>query len=106
MADKLQQIKERIERVRKDAVVGVTPSSPIFWEELSLIIHSDAPMLVKVAEAAKELNNFLENEKETTSPPEEFLSENCVACESSADYEREEKLSEALTSIFAQLEKS
>lgn len=47
-------------------------------------------------EAAEALFQFLWNEKETTAPPDELLSENCVACESSADYDKEERLTIAL----------
>jgi hypothetical protein len=49
-----------------------------------------------VIAAADDLFEFLWNEKETTAPPDELLSENCVACESSADYDKEERLTLAL----------
>ena len=49
-----------------------------------------------VHECAEALFQFLWNEKEMTAPPDELLSENCVACESSADYDKEERLTIAL----------
>lgn len=49
-----------------------------------------------VEEAAEALFQFLWNVKETTAPPDELIGPNCVACESAADYDEEERLTIAL----------
>jgi hypothetical protein len=58
-----------------------------------------------VINAARELSNFLENEKQTTDPAGLWAEgkdpgKECVACESLEDYDREEQLSEALVEAF------
>jgi hypothetical protein len=55
-----------------------------------------AETLKPVIDAARTLHHFLWEEKQTTAPPDELRSVYCFACESSADYEREEQLTEAL----------
>jgi len=64
-------------------------------------LQAENQQLREALNAAKALSDFLENEKETTAPPDELLSESCVACESAADYDKEDRLSEALAKALA-----
>jgi ketosteroid isomerase-like protein len=52
-------------------------------------------------EAAQQLWDFLENEKATYEPPRELLDQGIVACETAEDYDKEERLSEALGAALA-----
>lgn len=57
-----------------------------------------------VEEAARELSNFLENEKQTQMPPDDLLDAGIAALETAADYDREDQLSEKLAAVLAALE--
>jgi hypothetical protein len=66
---------------------------------------SEREALVEIAKQARDIHDFLENEKETHEPPRELLNQGYVALERSADYEKDEELNTALGAALARLDR-
>ena len=93
---------DRLAQIEPD-LVGATIIRLHVGREINDKERAEFEALVEIAKAARELSDFLENIKETHEPSRDDLDNGYVALESSADYEREEELAEALRAALSAL---